>query len=102
MADRRSIDFKTTHDALADDVDVGSLIGIGPKSVVLLRSVGVRTRGDLRRVGVVQTFLRARGVSNGVSLNLLWALEGALTDLHWTFISPARRSQLRDELGRSE
>jgi DNA transformation protein and related proteins len=70
------------------------LRNIGPKSAAWLRQVGLRTHGDLAGVGAVDAFMRVKRAGFKPSLNLLYALEGALLDCHWQEIPDARRIEL--------
>jgi DNA transformation protein and related proteins len=56
---------------------------VGPKSAAWLRQVGVRTIDDLRATGVVETFMKVKRAGFRPSLNLLYAMQGALDDCHW-------------------
>lgn len=56
---------------------------VGPKSAAWLRQVGVRTLEDLRTVGVIETFMKVKRAGFRPSLNLLYAMQGALDDCHW-------------------
>ncbi|MBN8224185.1 MAG: TfoX/Sxy family protein [Xanthomonadales bacterium] len=71
---------------------------IGPKSAAWLRQVGLRSAEDLVAAGSVQAFLKVRRAGFKPSLNLLYALEGALLDCHWHDVPDARRKQLQAEL----
>ena len=66
------------------------LRNIGPKSAAWLRQVGLRTQEDLESVGAVEAFIRVKRAGFRPSLNLLYALEGALLDCHW-MLCPAPR-----------
>lgn len=70
------------------------LRNIGPKSAAWLRQVGLRTREEIAGVGVVGAYMRVRRAGFKPSLNLLYALEGALLDCHWQDVPEARRLQL--------
>jgi DNA transformation protein and related proteins len=70
------------------------LRNIGPKSAAWLRQVGLRSREDLAGVGAVDAFMRVKRAGFKPSLNLLYALEGALLDCHWQEIPDARRHEL--------
>ena len=70
------------------------LRNIGPKSAAWLRQVGLRTREDLAGVGAVDAFMRVKRAGFKPSLNLLYALEGALLDCHWQEIPDVRRVEL--------
>ena len=75
---------------------------VGPKSAAWLRQVGVRTHEDLVRVGPVEAFLKVKRAGFRPSLNLLYAMAGALDDCHWTDLPEDRRSQLILELEGAE
>ena len=70
------------------------LRNIGPKSAAWLRQVGLRSREDLEAVGAVEAFMRVRRAGFKPSLNLLYALEGALLDCHWQQVPDERRGEL--------
>lgn len=67
---------------------------IGPKSAAWLRQVGLRTREDIAAAGPVDAFMRVKRAGFRPSLNLLYALEGALADCHWQEVPEARRQIL--------
>lgn len=73
------------------------LRNIGPKSAAWLRQVGLRTRAELAEVGAVDAFMRVKRAGFKPSLNLLYALEGALGDCHWQDVPAARRAGLVSE-----
>ena len=67
---------------------------IGPKSMAWLRQTGVRTQEDLESVGALAAYVRIKRAGFKPSLNLLYALEGAILGCHWQSIPDARRSEL--------
>jgi DNA transformation protein and related proteins len=67
---------------------------IGPKSAAWLRQVGLKTPEDLAEAGPLEAFMRVKRAGFKPSLNLLYALEGALCDCHWQEIPAERRAQL--------
>ena len=67
---------------------------IGPKSAAWLRQVGLHTEADLVSAGPVDAFMRVRRAGFKPSLNMLYALEGALRDCHWQEVPEARRTEL--------
>jgi DNA transformation protein and related proteins len=75
-------------------VNAPKLRNIGPKSAAWLRQVGLRSREDLEAVGAVDAYMRVKRAGFKPSLNLLYALEGALLDCHWQEVPDARRSEL--------
>lgn len=76
--------------------EAAALRNIGPKSAAWLRQVGLRTRADLAGIGALEAWLRVRKAGFRPSLNLLYALEGALQDCHWRALAPERRNELQE------
>jgi hypothetical protein len=70
---------------------------IGPKTQAQLRQIGIRTHEDLARFGVVDAFVRLKRAGFKPSLNALYALEGALSNRHWTSLSPEEKHALVTE-----
>jgi DNA transformation protein len=54
----------------------------------------VRTLDDLKAVGALAAYVRVKRAGFKPSLNLLYALEGAILDCHWQEIPEERRSVL--------
>ena len=70
------------------------LKNVGPKSAAWLRQVGVRTQADLEALGSVAAFIKVKRAGFRPSLNLLYALEGALLGCHWQQVPEDRRSEM--------
>lgn len=70
------------------------LLNIGAKSGAWLRQVGLRTQDDLAAVGSLEAFVRVKRAGFKPSLNLLYALEGALMGCHWQQVDVGRRAEL--------
>lgn len=70
------------------------LQNLGPKSAAMLKSAGITTATQLRQLGSVKAFVRVRASRADVSLNLLWALEGALTGEPWQQVAREHRLSL--------
>lgn len=75
------------------------LQNIGPKSAAWLRQVGIHQRAELAELGAVEAFIKVKRAGFRPSLNLLYALEGALNDCHWQTLPAERREQLAVEAG---
>jgi len=71
-----------------------TLPNLGPASRRLLADVGLGTVDNLRRIGAVAAFARVQARHPSVSLNLLWALEGALTGERWQDVAREHRTSL--------
>ena len=63
--------------------DDNKVRNVGPKSAAWLRQVGVRTQEDLVRLGPVDAFMKVKRAGFRPSLNLLYALAGAIENCHW-------------------
>ncbi len=74
------------------------LPGLGPKSAAMLSAAGIATLADLQRLGAVKAYLRVKQYSTKASLNLLWALEGALTNTPWQTVAREQKLRLLNEL----
>src|SRR5262249_37470841 len=75
---------------------------VGPKSAAWLRQVGVRTTEDLTRVGPVEAFLKVKRAGFRPSLNLLYAMAGAMADCHWAELPEERKQELLSALEAAE
>ena len=73
---------------------VSELPNLGPRSAEILRSAGITTLEQLRELGAVAAYVRAKRTGKNVSLNLLWALEGAISGLPWQVVSREHRTSL--------
>lgn len=75
---------------------LAGLLNLGPASVKWLLAAGITSPAQLRRMGAVAAFRRvAMSRSGDVSLNLLYALEGALRGVRWDRLPHEVRDQLR-------
>lgn len=77
---------------------IRNLLNLGPKSAEMLVRTGICDFDELRRLGAVQAYLRVAAVWPGASLNLLYALEGAITGEHWTRIAHRDKARLLTEI----
>lgn len=84
--------------AVPTRVRIGNLRNLGPVSERMLNAIGVHTAAELRELGAVNAFrlLTLRG--HRPSLNLVWAIEAALTDVQWMDLPPDAKARLKAEL----
>lgn len=75
---------------------------LGPVSMEWLKTIGVETREELETLGVVEAYLRIFDVGFKPSLNLLWALQGAVLDVHWAQIPQDMKNSLKAALERAQ
>ena len=67
---------------------------LGPKSASVLERAGVTSIERLRELGSVRAYAMAKKTEPKVSLNLLWALEGALLGQPWHSVAREHRTSL--------
>lgn len=75
-------------------VSIAELPNLGPKSREALLRAGIASVAQLRKLGSVAAYARAKRETASVSLNLLWALEGALTGVAWQVVAREHRTSL--------
>lgn len=81
-----------------------TLPNLGPASERMLGAASIHTPSQLRALGAVRAFQAVRQAGHQPSLNLLWALEGALTNRDWNAVARHERTALLmqlDDWGRS-
>jgi DNA transformation protein len=82
--------------AQAAAAELARLRNLGPVSAAWLVAAGILSAAELRRLGAVAAYHRvATHRSGDASLNLLYALEGALRGVRWDRIPAADRAALR-------
>lgn len=77
-----------------DDPALSDARGLGPNSVALLGRLGITTLGQLRAADPLEVFERARALAPRTSLNLLYALVGAIEDRDWREVARKERTGL--------
>jgi DNA transformation protein len=60
----------------------------------MLEAVGINSLKELQALGSVRAYARVKASEPNASLNLLWALEGALTGLPWQVVAREHRLSL--------
>lgn len=73
----------------------GRLPNLSSVSTQWLAAVGIHTLDDLREVGVITAYNLVTAHGYNTSLNLLWALQGALTDVRWTEVTESVQQDLK-------
>lgn len=70
------------------------LRGLGPRSASLLSHAGIHTVAQLREADPYRVYLRLRAARPGVSLNLLYALIGAVQEQDWRAVAREQRTDI--------
>ncbi|MEM7391249.1 MAG: TfoX/Sxy family protein [Verrucomicrobiota bacterium] len=78
--------------------EISKLDNLGPASEKMLNAAGFFTERDLQESGSVEAFKRVQEAGFAPSLNLLWAMEGVLTETPWELISHEVKNRLKSEL----
>ena len=78
---------------------IASLKNLGPKSAELLAACRVPDAPTLRQLGAAEVYRRVKlRFPAQTSRNLLWALQGALMDLHWQRLPAEIKAELVAEV----
>ena len=75
-------------------MSVADLKSLGPRSAAMLAEAGIERVEQLQAMGSVAAFARVRKRVPNASLNLLWALESALTGITWQEVARQHRTSL--------
>ena len=70
---------------------------LGPKSRAWLAPLGIETVAQLRRADPYRVYARLKRAGLPVSLNLLYALIGAVEDRDWREVQREQRSGTEDD-----
>ena len=70
------------------------LRNLGLSSMHMLASVGIESKEKLRELGAVAAYVTVQRAGFKPSLNLLWAIEGALSNRHWQDVARDDRLDL--------
>jgi DNA transformation protein len=73
---------------------LAGLANLGPKSERMLATASITSLAQLRELGSVAAYARVKRAGCPASLNLLWALEGTLSGLHWQEVARLHRLSL--------
>jgi DNA transformation protein len=79
--------------------DLSRLPNIGPITEQWLNELGIYNKEQLQELGAVEVYRQIRLSGANASLNLLYALHGALNNTPWHLLSAATREQLKRQVG---
>ena len=75
--------------------ELAKLKNLGPQSAKWLQRAGIHTRADLEAAGPLKAYARVRQVGLPASLNLVYAIQATLMDLHWQKLPLDVRDELK-------
>lgn len=73
---------------------IADLKSLGPKSQEMLARAGISSVAQLRELGAVAAYAQTKQKNGSANLNLLWALESALTGQRWQDVAREHRTSL--------
>ncbi|MCA9246303.1 MAG: TfoX/Sxy family protein [Planctomycetales bacterium] len=77
---------------------IADMRNLGPRSEEMLGRAGIHSPAEIRRLGAVLVYRRVAERESRASLNLLWALEGALRDIDWRDLTQSDKARLLQEI----
>ena len=80
------------------DTDLINLRNLGKTSVQWLRATGIHSAEELRRRGPVAAYCAVKTRGFRASRTLLFAIAGALQDIHWSQLDADYKQQLLQQL----
>ncbi|MBV1776364.1 TfoX/Sxy family protein [Burkholderiaceae bacterium DAT-1] len=79
---------------MTNPLSITDLKSLGPASKLMLAEAGIVTVAQIVELGSVRAYYRVKQVCPRASLNLLWALESAITGEPWQQVARAHRTSL--------
>lgn len=83
---------------MKNDGPLESSLNLGPTSAKWLAEIGIYTRDELIEIGVVEAYCLVKARQPKASLNLLYALYGAVHNILWNMIPPETKTALQEEV----
>ncbi len=77
--------------------DLGELKNLGNTSVNWLHAIGIHNFDDLQRIGPAEAYAKIKVRGFRVSKVLLYALQGALINIHWNDLDANLKALLLSE-----
>lgn len=78
--------------------EIAAIRNLGPATARMLECIGVTRREQLEKLGAVAVYRRLRDIGQPVSMNLVYAIEAGLADMHWTDLPLEVRQLLRHQV----
>lgn len=82
--------------------ELQQLKNLGKTSALWLHAVGIHSASELRRRGAVAAYRAVLARGFNASRVLLYSIEGALLDVHWSELPSEHKNRLLDQLGDGE
>jgi hypothetical protein len=82
---------------MSHNSEIAHLPNLGPKSAQWLAAIGIHTRQQLAQIGAVDAYRLLKLKGYNPSLILVYAIQGALDNIHWTTLPPEVKADLQRE-----
>ncbi|MBL0211986.1 MAG: TfoX/Sxy family protein [Holophagaceae bacterium] len=69
---------------------------LGPKSTIWLNEAGITSIEELQSMGAVEAYRRVKIIRMGVTVVLIYALQGAILNCHWNDLPPGMKEELQN------
>ncbi len=79
---------------------ISNLRNLGPVSEELLNSIEIYTIEDIKETTPVVIFHLLKSMGHNVTLNFVYAMQGAIMDLHYLEIPEEMKFELKQEIER--
>lgn len=79
---------------IVNDSGLASLMHLGAEAKQLLETAGIRNRRQLSELGSVGAYVAVKRAGQNPTLDLLYAIEGALRDIPWATLPYHLRASL--------
>jgi hypothetical protein len=83
---------------MSSSTSLSDLANIGPRSQEWLNAIGLHSLADLENVGAVEVYRQLRELDFPVTLNLVYAIQGAIMDCPWNHLPPDIRESLKSQV----
>ncbi|GMQ79431.1 MAG: hypothetical protein BMS9Abin02_2020 [Anaerolineae bacterium] len=80
---------------MSSSTSLSDLPNIGPRSQEWLNAIGLYSLSDLENVGAVEVYQQLRELDFPVTLNLVYAVQGAIMDCPWNHLPTDIRVSLK-------
>ncbi|NQV72266.1 TfoX/Sxy family protein [bacterium] len=82
-----------------DQTPIIKLKNLGPASERMLAQIDVFTAGDIRTLSPALIYRILRDKGTPVSMNLIYALEAAISGRHWLELTSSEKQTLKEACG---
>lgn len=82
--------------------EIANMNNFGPASEKWLNAIGVFTMSDLVRLGSIHAYRLMKERGFNVTLNMLYAMEGAILGVPWNQVPDRLKAELKTAIGETK